>query len=125
VGEALGVGGHERAADLDRVGDRLGHRQRAGPADELLQRLAVDVLEDDERMTGVLAGVDHGHQMRVGEPGDRARLTAEALQLHGVVVHRLVKDLHRHPALERLVEGSVDRRHPAGADALLEPVALA
>ena len=34
-----------------------------------------------------------------------------------------MQDLDRHPALERLVERAVDRRHAAGADPVLDPVA--
>ncbi len=37
----------ERARDLDRVGDRLGDGEAAHAADAVLQRLALDVLEDD------------------------------------------------------------------------------
>ena len=49
VDEAVGVRALERAADLDRVGDRLGHRQPAEAADAVLERLALDVLEHDVR----------------------------------------------------------------------------
>jgi hypothetical protein len=59
------------------------------------------------------------------ELGDGARLAAEALQLIGVrrdlAVHQLDRDL----PLERLVERAVDRRHAAGADLGIEPVAAA
>src|SRR4051794_4625070 len=44
----VGVGGQEGAADLDRVGNRLRDRQRTLAPDQLLERLAVDVLEDDK-----------------------------------------------------------------------------
>ena len=49
VDDAALVGGAERARDLDRVGDRLGDRQPAVAADAVLERLALDVLEDDVR----------------------------------------------------------------------------
>jgi len=54
----------ERARDLDRVGDRLVHRQAAHPADAVLERLALDELEDDVGRreavvaAALLAGVD-------------------------------------------------------------------
>ena len=47
VDDVAGVGGAERAGDLDRVGDRLGDRQPPVAADAVLERLALDVLEDD------------------------------------------------------------------------------
>ena len=55
----------------------------ADAPDALLERLALDVLEDDVRLAVVLARVDHGDDVRVGELGDRARLAAEALELAG------------------------------------------
>ena len=41
------VRGAEGAGDLDRVGDRLRYVQRAFAADDVLERLALDVLEHD------------------------------------------------------------------------------
>ena len=117
------VGDAERAGDLDGVGDRLGHRQAAEAADAVLQRLALDVLEDDVRRVVVLAGVDDGDDVRVVELRDGPRLAPEALELVGVrrdlAVHQLDRDL----ALEHGVEGAIDRRHPARADLGVEPVA--
>ena len=117
------VRGAERAGDLDRVGDRLGDRQPAVAADAVLERLALDVLEDDVRAAVVLAGVDHADDVRVVELGDRARLAAEALELVGVRGDLAVHELDRDLALEHRVEGAVDRRHAAGADLGVEPVA--
>ena len=61
--DSLRVGRRQRAPDLDRVGDGLDHRHRpslvAQLADAVLQRLALDVLEDDVGMALVLPGVDH------------------------------------------------------------------
>ena len=93
------------------------------PVDPLLQRLAVDVLEDDVGAAAVLAGVDHRDDVRVRDLGDRARLAAEALDLVGLVGDLAVQDLGRDPALERLVAGQVDGRHAAAAELRLEPVA--
>ena len=41
------MGGAERARDLDRVGEGLGDLQRPLTADQLLERLAFHVLQDD------------------------------------------------------------------------------
>ena len=117
------VRGAERARDLDRVGDRLGHGQPPEPADAVLERLALDVLEDDVRAAVVLAGVDHADDVRVVELGDRPRLAAEALELVGVRAHLAVHQLDRDLALEHRVEGAVDRRHAAVPDLRVEPVA--
>ena len=73
----------------------------------------------------VLARVDHGHHVRVVEARHRARLAPEALELVRVARDVAVHQLDRHPALERGVEGAVDRRHPARPDLLLEPEAPA
>ena len=84
VDDVAGVGGAERAGDLDRVGDRLVDGQPAEAADAVLQRLALDVLEDDVRAALVLARVDDADDVRVRELGDGAGLAPEALQLVGV-----------------------------------------
>ena len=61
--------------------------------DALLERLALDVLEDDVRPALVLAGVDHADDVRMRELGDGAGLAAEALELVGVA-----RDLAVHAA---------------------------
>ena len=125
VDQEARVRGLERPPDLDRVGHRLRHRQAAEPPDALLQRLALDVLEDDVGRALVLAGVDHRHDVRVVQLRDRARLAPEALQLVGVVRDVAVHELDRDPALECRVERPVDARHAARADLLVQAVALA
>ena len=67
----------------------------------VLQRLALDVLEDDVRAPVVLAGVDHADDVRVRELGDGAGLAAEALELVGVRGDLAVHQLDRDAALER------------------------
>ena len=61
--------------------ERVPHRQPARAQDELLQVLAVDVLEDDVLPAVVVAAVDDGDDVRVRQPRDRARLAAEALEV--------------------------------------------
>ena len=122
VDDVAGVGGAEGAGDLDRVGDRLVDGQAAHAADAVLQRLALDVLEDDVRPAVLLAGVDDADDVRVGELGDRARLAAEALELVRVRGDLAVHELDRDAALEDGVEGAIDRRHPAGPDLGVQPV---
>src|SRR3712207_5215400 len=73
----------------------------------------------------VRARVDHLHDVRVVELGDRPGLAAEALGLVGVARHVAVHELHRHLAFEHGVEGAVDGRHTARADLLVQPVPAA
>ena len=70
------MGEREPARDLDRELERPVDRQRAVAVDELLQVVAGDVLEDDERAAVVLAAVDHGDDVVMREPGDELRLAA-------------------------------------------------
>ncbi len=134
VHDVVLVRGPERPRDLDRVGERLGDLQRPGAADQRLERFAVDVLEDDVRgwgvggisiLLGLLAGVDHGDDVRVAELRHRARLAAEALQLVGVRGDLAVHQLDRHRPFQHRVEGTVDRGHPALADLGIQAVAPA
>ncbi len=65
VHDVVGVRAAQGARDLDAVGHGLRDLQPPEPADPLLQRLAVDVLEDDVGTALVLARVDHVHDVRV------------------------------------------------------------
>ena len=117
------VGVRERLADVDRDPDRLLHRQRTAPRQVVLQRDAVDVLEDDELVAVLLAAVDDGDDVRVRQLRDRLRLAAKARDGLAVLSVRRVQDLQRDVPVEQLVVGAIDARHPAGADQLLERVA--
>ena len=125
VHDRVRVRGAERAGDLDRVRQRLVDRQPAEPPDAVLERLALDVLEDDVRPVVVLARVDHADDVRMRELRDGARLTPEAFELVGILLHLAVQELDRHPALEVHVEGPIDRRHPSRADLGVEPIPAA
>ena len=81
VDEPVVVREREPVGDRERELERPSDRQPARPEDELLEVLAVDVLEDDELPAVVVATVDDGDDVRVREPRDRARLAAEALEV--------------------------------------------
>jgi hypothetical protein len=110
---------------ISRVGDRLRYFERPLAADELLERLALDVLEDDVGSAdavrpavvgGLLTGVDDRHDVGVVELGDRARLAAKALELVGVGGDLAMHQLDRHGPLEHRVEGAIDGRHASPPD---------
>jgi hypothetical protein len=90
--------------------------------DPLLQRLPFDVLEDDVGVAAVLAGVDHGDDVGVGELRHRPRLLPEALELVGLLGHLPVHHLHRDRPVEGGVPGQVDGRHAAAAKLRLQLV---
>ena len=83
------------------------------------------MLHHDEVLVLALveAEVEHLHDVRVHQPGGGQRLAAEARDERRVVGQVLGQQLDRDVALEPLVERQVDRRHPADAEAALDPVA--
>ena len=122
VDEPVVVREREAAGDLDRELERAANRHRPALVETLLQRLAVDELEDDELPPVLLAAVDDRDDVRVRELCDGARLAAEAL--HILVVSRVVlmQDLQRDVPLEQGVVRLVDAGHAARADELLDLV---
>ena len=71
----------ERTADLDRELEGAPDRQRPCALDELLEVLALDVLEDDELAPLLLAAIDHRDDVRVRELRRQPGLAAEALDV--------------------------------------------
>src|SRR5207302_4268131 len=124
VDEPVLVRERESAGDLDRQLERAAYGERPASIEELLQVLAVDVLEDDELAPLVLAAVDHRDDVRVREPGDGARLVAEARDVLLVVCVLRVEDLQGYVALEQRVARPVDGGHAAAADDLLEVISV-
>src|SRR5438445_591537 len=112
----------EAARDADTELERLGNRQRPVAFEQLLQVLAVDVLEDDELSPVRLAAIDHGDDVRVRELGNRSRLAAKTLDVIGVLQVVLVEDLQGDVSVQQAVASLVDARHAAGADELFELV---
>ena len=118
----------ERPRDLDGVGDGLRHGQPAEAPDARLERLALDVLEDDvgEDLPARIAlfpGVDDLDDVGVVELRDGTRLAAESLELVGVPRDVAVHELDRDRPLEDGVERAVDRRHAPRADHRIDAVA--
>ena len=118
----ISVREREPAGNLERELERVLEVELPAALDEALQVLAVDVLEDDELPTLVLAAVDHRDDVRMREGGDRAGLAPEALDVLLVLAVVRVEHLQRNAALEQRVERAVDTGHAAGADELLQLV---
>ena len=118
--DAVGVRKREGAADLEAELDCLPHRQRPRPRDEVLQVLALDMLEDDVLHAVGLAPIDHRDDVRMVELRHRTRLAPEAVDVALVVGEALVEDLDRNAAPELAVAGHVDARHASGAGQLFE-----
>ena len=125
VHDAVAVGVLKAQARLrdDRQG--LVDAEVAVLAQELGARLAADVLHDEVVAAAGLvhAEVEDLDDVRVDELGDREGLAAEARDELLVVGQVLGQQLHGDLALEAAVEGEVDRRHPADAQASRELVA--
>ena len=105
----------EAVGDLDRLFDRLAHRQRAagkpGP-----QRLAFEQLLDDVGRAVVLADVVNGGDVGMVEDAGRARLLLEALQALRIAREGAGQDLDRDVAAEARIARAEDLSHPSRAD---------
>src|SRR5918995_584199 len=112
----------ERARHLQGEEEGVADRQRAAPLDQLLEVLALDVLEDDVLPTFVLATVDDSDDVGVAELGNRARLAPEALDVLLVLRELLVERLDRDRAVQQPVVRLPNARHSAPADELDELV---
>ena len=130
------VAGLDVAVDeqvLVRVGERTAHvggdlqaavlGQPAG-VERLLQRAPVDALHDDERLVAVDARVEDDDEVRVGEPGDVARLVLEARGERGVLAEAFAQDLDGDLAVEEPVACRVHLGHAAASDGTSELVAV-
>ncbi|MGX1504878.1 UNVERIFIED_CONTAM: hypothetical protein RKD43_003503 [Streptomyces graminofaciens] len=110
------VGGH-RAVLLD-VGGQDGS-----------QRLTLHVLHDDVRhqraVELVLAGVEDGHDVGVGQLGDGLRLTPEPLAERLLAPEFRVERLDGHLAVQRGVVGQVDGSHAAFAEQIAKLIPAA
>ena len=84
----------------------------------LLQGDAVDELHDDVLQVGGAAHVVDGHDVGVGEHGHGLGLLVEAAAQLRVLRQVLPQNLHRHLAVEPVVQGPEDPGHSAHADLL-------
>ena len=96
---------------------------RSWSAEPAVRKLMVE-FGDNVSWTYVMGGLARDYT-NTPEARHRPGLAPEPLELDRVVLHRVMQNLDGDPALQRLVEGAVDRRHAARADSLFEPVAAA
>lgn len=118
VDEPGRVGRRQAAPGLDENADDLEWRARARSR-PLAQRSAFDQLHRQEELVAEGAHVEDGHDVRVGELGDRLRLVVQAPASLAVDAARRAAAAHQlesHLALEVGVVGLVDRAHPAHAE---------
>src|SRR5262249_60685422 len=78
-----------REGELESASDR----QPARALDELLEVLPLDMLEDDVLPAAVVAAVDDGDDVRMGQPRDQPRLAAKALEVLRIGDVPLAEDL--------------------------------
>ena len=108
-------GAIQPGANLARDGDDLVHRQLVLLGQQLVQRLALDILHGDVEQAIGLAGVENGDDMWMEQHTRQPRLVAKALeQFFGVgAVDIQPRCLQRHRAANGGVGGFVHHSHGA------------
>ncbi len=90
--------------------------------DEVLQRLAVEVLHGDERLAIGFANVVDGADTRMIQRGRRLRLALKSRQCLLVFRHGLRQELQCDETAQPRVLGFIDDTHPATAEFLDDAV---
>ena len=121
--QAFPMGIVERQRDLPRELDRVVHRQLPLATNPLAQALTPHVGHGVPELTGGLAGVEDGQDMRVLQPRRGADFSQEAL---GAECRRqvAVEELDGDRAIVLEVTREVNRGHPPSPELMLEGVAL-
>ena len=114
----MGVRVLQRLADLRGVVQRLRGAEYTVLRHALFERLALDELHDDIIQVVPLAHVVDGDDVGVGEHGHGLGLLVEAAAQLRVLRQVLPQDLHRHLAVEPVVQGPEDPGHSPHADLL-------
>jgi len=122
--DAAPVGEPGRLEDLNRDVDRADRIERRLLADQLLERAPGQVLHRDVVGPVERPAVVHAHDVRVLESGSRLRFPAEPLDKARILGEPLVEQLQGDLATKLLILDQEDVRHPAGAQARHDPVAV-
>ena len=121
VDDPLGVGRVEPVDDLDGQVQQPLHPHRAA-LDEVLERLALEQLHDDERLALVLPDLVNRADVGVVERGRRAGLAKEAVERGAVAGGLGRQELQGDGPAEDAVVGPVDDAHAAATELLDDPV---
>src|SRR6185295_7946967 len=108
------MGSVQGASDLNRVLERLIERE-GSLLQLLLERIALQILHNEERCAVLLADVVQWTDVGVIELRDRAGLAIEAFAKLRVARELGREDLDRHGAIQACVAGFVDLSHPPSA----------
>jgi hypothetical protein len=120
--DAGAVSGTKRVGDLRREGDGLRQRQRPA-SDHLLEGLAFEQFHD--HVTEAVrrgADVEERTDVRMGEPGDRARLALEPFTQRGGIDPFGIEDLDSDRAAKARVTGPIDGAGTARPERSLDVV---
>ena len=121
VHDAFGVCRIERLGDIDPDGEQLLDLQRP-IADEMFQRLAFQVLHDDEGLVALFPNVMDGADVGMIQCGCGLGLAPEAAERRGVAGDIFGKEFQGNKTVEAGVFGFVNHTHPATAELLDHPV---
>ncbi len=105
----------EAGAQLEDQFEAANQAQRRSAADDLAERLAIDVLHRDERLSLVLADIVDGDDVGMGQTRRGAGFPGEPL-LDLVVEDR--QDLERNGPIEDRIAGQIQQPHAALAQAI-------
>ncbi len=123
VDQAARMGGVQRGGHLGDDAHRTRHWQRAGLVDERPDVASLDVAHRDEQDAGRLAGPEDRDDVRVVDRRRGPRLPDEPLPETLVAGQVGGQDLERDRTVQPRVLSTVDDRHPAPADLLVEAIA--
>ena len=121
VHDAAAVRGIERSGDLGAEGEHLVDGQRPFPQ-PVGERLALEVLHDQEVDAVLVSHVEEGADVGVLEARDRLGLALQPLLELGAVRQVRGQHLDRDRALEPGVAGAVHLAHAAGAGGLFDSI---
>ncbi len=117
VDDALGMRGIERLGDVNADREQLLHLQRT-IADEMLQRLAFQILHDDVGLIAFFADVINGADVGMIQGRRGLGLTPEAAERCGVASDIFRKEFQGDETMQARVFGLVNHAHPATTELL-------
>ena len=112
VDDLRAVGARHAGADFVHDLQLARERQRLAPADEVADRVALDVFHRDERLAVELAVFEDRDDVGVAQPAHRLRFLNETLA-QGRIVEVAPDHFDRHEPVEHRILRQVERAHPA------------